>query len=174
MPIIKLTDTALILTDFFAWFVLHVVISLALLRVPLSFFEKENRLFYSYSWEKKGAFWQTYFHVRSWKGNLPDGASLFRLGFKKKYLTEVSDSYLNRFILESKRAELNHWLLLLPAPFFFLWNPSLVGWLNILYALVANSPFIIIQRYNRPRFEKIQQKKKRRIKKIKEQEKLND
>lgn len=165
MPIIKLTNTALILTDFFVWFVLHMVISVALLKVPLSFFERKNRLFYSYSWEKKGTFWQTYFHVRSWKDKLPDGASLFRLGFKKKYLTEVNDSYLNKFILESKRAELNHWLLLLPAPFFFLWNPSWAGWLIICYALVANSPFIIIQRYNRPRFEKIQQKRKEGLKK---------
>ena len=163
MPIIKLTNTALILVDIFVWFVLHMGISIALLKVPLSFFEKNNSLFYSYSWEKNGIFWQTHFHVRSWKDRLPDGATLFKLGFKKKNLTEANDSYFNKFILESKRAELNHWLLLLPAPFFFLWNPPWAGWLIICYALIANCPFIIIQRYNRPRLEKIRLKRKERL-----------
>ena len=160
MPIIELTNAELIVVDVFVWFVLHMGISIALLKVPLSFFKKENRLFDSFSWEKKGAFWQTYFHVCSWKDKLPDGASLFKLGFKKKHLTKVNDAYLTAFILESKRAELNHWLLMLPAPFFFLWNPPWAGWMIICYALVANCPFIIIQRYNRPRFENIQQKRK--------------
>lgn len=163
MPIIKLTNTALIVVDIFVWFVLHMGISIALLKVPISFFEKKNKLFYSYSWEKNGAFWQMYFHVRSWKDRLPDGATLFKLGFKKKNLTEANSFYFSKFILESKRAELNHWLLLFPAPFFFLWNPPWAGWLIICYALIANVPFIIIQRYNRPRFEKIQLKRRKRF-----------
>lgn len=160
MAIVELSGTVLIVSDIIVWFVLHIGISVALLKVPFSFFEKKNRLFHFYSWEKEGEFWQTYFCVQSWKDKLPDGATLFKMGFKKKYLREITDTYFDEFIVESKRAELNHWLLLVPAPLFFLWNPTWAGWLIIFYALLVNIPFIIIQRYNRARLERIQLRRK--------------
>jgi len=61
--------------------------------------------------------------------------------------------------IETRRAELTHWLLMVPAPFFFLWNPAWAGWVMIVYALLANCPFIMIQRYNRPRLERVLRKK---------------
>lgn len=58
-------------------------------------------------------------------------------------------------MIETQRAEWTHWVSMLPAPLFFIWNPVWAGWLMILYALIANLPFIIIQRYNRPRLLKL-------------------
>ena len=162
MPIINLSITSIIMLDVFLWFILHMGISMALLKIPLATFEKENKWFRVYAWEKEGQFWQKNFNVRFWKDKLPDGATLFKMGFKKKHLRNRNKSYFNEYIAESRRAELNHWLLILPAPLFFLWNPPWASIVIICYALLANIPFIIIQRYNRPRFEQIQLKRKKR------------
>jgi hypothetical protein len=56
-----------------------------------------------------------------------------------------------RFILESKRAELVHWLAILPFWVFGLWGPPIVIPIMFVYALAVNLPCIIAQRYNRPR-----------------------
>lgn len=37
------------------------------------------------------------------------------------------------------------------APFFFLWNPVALGAAMVVYALVANAPCLLVQRYNRAR-----------------------
>ncbi|MDG0792194.1 hypothetical protein OMP38_15960 [Cohnella ginsengisoli] len=59
------------------------------------------------------------------------------------------------FAAETKRAELTHWLSILPAPLFFLWNPVWVGWIMVLYAAAFNLPIIVVQRYNRGRIDAI-------------------
>ena len=60
--------------------------------------------------------------------------------------------YFEAFLTETCRAELTHWILVLFAPFFFLWNRPGVGLFMIFYALLENLPFITAQRYNRYRF----------------------
>jgi len=80
-------------------------------------------------------------------------------GYAKKRLRATHDEELARFVQESRRAELTHYLAMLPAPLFFLWNPAWAGWFMIGYALVANAPCIIAQRYNRPRFKKLLEKR---------------
>ncbi|MDD2457701.1 MAG: glycosyl-4,4'-diaponeurosporenoate acyltransferase, partial [Eubacteriales bacterium] len=114
------------------------------------------------AWERQGQIWQQVFRVRSWKERLPDGAQLIGRGYAKKRLKATHAMELSRFIQESRRAELTHYLAMLPAPLFFLWNPVWVGWFMISYALMANVPCILAQRYNRPRF--IQLLKKRSAK----------
>jgi hypothetical protein len=49
------------------------------------------------------------------------------------------------------RAELSHWLALALLPLFFIWNPWHVALLMIPYAISTNVPYILAQRYNRPR-----------------------
>lgn len=61
-------------------------------------------------------------------------------------------------MIETQRAELTHWFLIPPAFLFFLWNPAWAGWVMVIYALVVNLPFIMIQRYNRPRLERVLKK----------------
>jgi hypothetical protein len=41
------------------------------------------------------------------------------------------------------------------APVFFLWNPWWGDLIIVLYALVANLPCILVQRYNRFRLQKL-------------------
>jgi glycosyl-4,4'-diaponeurosporenoate acyltransferase len=41
---------------------------------------------------------------------------------------------------------------MLPAPIFFLFNPIWVGYVMIVYAILANMPCILTQKYNQIRF----------------------
>ncbi len=57
--------------------------------------------------------------------------------------------YLEQFLRETRRAEVAHWLMLLCVPLFFLWNPPWARLVMVAYALAANLPCILAQRYNR-------------------------
>ncbi|GEK90331.1 glycosyl-4,4'-diaponeurosporenoate acyltransferase [Alkalibacterium putridalgicola] len=152
----------LFLLDFSVWLFFHLTISLGLIKLPDRFFASDhplNELFKERTFEKNGRFWKDKVKVHKWKDKLPDGASLFHAGYKKKELQNNDVDTIRIFIKETKRAELTHWLLMLPAPFFFLWNPVWAGWAMIAYALLVNIPFIIIQRYNRIRLNRINKRK---------------
>ena len=58
-------------------------------------------------------------------------------------------SYLSRFVAETRRGELAHWIMMACVPVFFLWNPAWVWPIMVLYAIAANIPCIVVQRYNR-------------------------
>ncbi|MDW0113292.1 hypothetical protein QT711_08830 [Sporosarcina saromensis] len=75
--------------------------------------------------------------------------------FSKRQMHGRDSTSLSLFLLESRRAEFVHWLMIVPSFLFFLWNPLWAAWLNVLYAVLFNVPLIIIQRYNRPRLERI-------------------
>ncbi|WP_431522033.1 hypothetical protein [Guptibacillus hwajinpoensis] len=95
---------------------------------------------------------------------LPDGG-VFKGGFCKKELKKLTSIYIRKFIIETRRAEVTHWMLIPPSILFFLWNPSYIGWIMVGYALLINIPFIIIQRYNRLRLKPLlvkQMKKEQR------------
>jgi glycosyl-4,4'-diaponeurosporenoate acyltransferase len=95
---------------------------------------------------------ETLFRVRRWKHLLPDGGGVWKKrGYKKRTLTDHSKENLRRFLIESARGELTHWLGILPFWVFSLFAPPSVIWIMLAYALAVNLPCIIAQRYNRPR-----------------------
>ncbi|MFC0232118.1 glycosyl-4,4'-diaponeurosporenoate acyltransferase [Bhargavaea ullalensis] len=155
MQLIELPAAWLVLTDIAAWAVLHLSVSLFLFFLPGHFFARTSFLTRIRGWEKGGETWQRLLRVKSWKDRLPDGNSVLGIGFQKKQLLSAHPDDLDEFVLESRRAEWTHWLLIPPSLLFFLWNPPWAGWMMIVYALAANLPFIFIQRYNRPRIERL-------------------
>ena len=58
---------------------------------------------------------------------------------------------MRRLAIETRRAELVHWTLMACGPLFFLWNPPALGFAMVVFALAANVPCVVIQRFNRPR-----------------------
>jgi glycosyl-4,4'-diaponeurosporenoate acyltransferase len=155
MPLIIIPDWAVITLDIILWLVIHLVISKLSNEIPISFFEKDYFLFKIRNPKKSARFYERVLMIKKWKKYLPDGAKIFKDGFEKKSLKDTSEDYLKRFILESKRAEISHYLQMLPVPIFFLFNLWWVGLIMIGYALLVNLPCVFAQRYNRPRFEKI-------------------
>jgi glycosyl-4,4'-diaponeurosporenoate acyltransferase len=105
--------------------------------------------------ERDGRVYERVLRIKAWKDALPEAGSLFRGGFSKRRLTRHDRAYLERFRLETRRAELTHWAILLLAPVFFAWNPWWLAIAMLGYGLVANVPCILVQRYNRSRLERL-------------------
>ena len=59
--------------------------------------------------------------------------------------------------METIRAELSHLFLIIISPVFFFWNENRIyGIICTILYIAGNVPFLMIQRYNRPRIEKIE------------------
>jgi glycosyl-4,4'-diaponeurosporenoate acyltransferase len=144
-----------ILLDIAAWLIIHMGVSYSMTHIPLRSFDTGFWLYKQRKWEKDGKIYVRIFRLRKWKKRLPDGAALFKKGFKKKHLKELDDVYLDDFIRETCRAELTHWIMFLFSLVFFIWNPWWVGIVMIVYAILVNVPCIIIQRYNRIRLKRV-------------------
>ncbi|MEM6671414.1 MAG: glycosyl-4,4'-diaponeurosporenoate acyltransferase [Planctomycetota bacterium] len=134
-----------------AWPVIHVGFAWAGTQARADRFDPDSWLFRARGFERGGRIYEALFRVKSWKGLLPDGAAWFKSGFAKKGLARADAAYLDRFVVETCRGELVHWATLLAAGVFFLWNEAWVGWIMVAYAVLANFPCIIVQRYNRVR-----------------------
>ena len=150
MQMIHLSTLALILVNIFAWLIFHVSISYICLRLPDSFYQSKKS---EVNNRKRELYLYESLRIRKWKTILPDGGDVFKGGFRKKELKTLSSSYIQKFIVETRRAEVTHWLLIPPSILFFIWNPITIGITMIGYALIVNLPFILIQRYNRLRLK---------------------
>ena len=100
-------------------------------------------------------FYEKWFGIKHWKDRLPDGARWLGSGFIKSELRTRDPQYLNRFLIETWRGELCHGCALLFVPLFFLWNPWWGNLVIIGYAIGANVPCLLAQRYNRLRLRRV-------------------
>ena len=144
-----------IVVDFVAWLLIHVCVSLAIDKISPDSFNPESRLYRERSWEKGGRTYQVLLGIKTWKGLLPDGAVILKNRFRKKHLGNPDAKYIQRFIQETCRAELIHWVLFIFSLLFFIWNDWWIGMIMIAYGFVVNVPCIITQRYNRIRLKRI-------------------
>lgn len=101
--------------------------------------------------------------IRFWQKKAPDMSRLFRrLMPPKKLSGELDEPTLRLMLQETCAAEFTHWVLTLLG----LWCVKLwreLGWLFwLIYFLLGNLPFILIQRYNRPRLATLLHRMERR------------
>lgn len=89
------------------------------LSLPERYFQKQTFIYPARKWENEGQFWQTHFDIKNWAKIIPDGTRILKKGFYKKICSKKEANYLETFILETKRAELTHWLSILPSVLFF-------------------------------------------------------
>jgi glycosyl-4,4'-diaponeurosporenoate acyltransferase len=155
MQVVFLSHTLTVLVDIAAWFIIHISFAWFVTQLPSGLFRPNRWPFRLWDWEGDASIYQKLFRVKQWKKKLPDGAALFKKGFRKKRLLTKDRAYLERYLQETCRGELVHWLVLMVSPLFFLWNPAYVGFIMIGYALLANLPCIVVQRYNRPYLQKL-------------------
>ena len=151
MQMIFLSPGWTLLLCFLLWPVFQLVPVAVCLAMPDRLFDPRKFPYRSVCWEAEGRVYRRYLRVDRWKPLLPDGGALFKKSVRKRHLDCRSPAELDRFLTESCRGELTHWLAILPVGVFALFTPVGVFLLMILYALVINLPCIIAQRYNRPR-----------------------
>ena len=111
-------------------------------------------IYRTHSWENNGEIYNKIFKIRKWKKFLPDGGAIMK-GYKKKHLDNMSRENLEKFLVESCRAELQHWISIFPFWIFGFFAPARVMIYMLIYAVAVNLPCIIAQRYNRPRIVKL-------------------
>lgn len=155
MPIIEMPILWIFVADAAAWLFFHLLISWGTAGIPSLWFVRCSRLFRSFRFERNGDLWQRIFRIKKWKHHIPDGTMFIKNGYNKQALHGNDGSSLAEFAIESRRAELTHWLSMIPAPLFLFWNPLWAFWINAAYAVLFNVPIIIAQRYNRPRLERL-------------------
>lgn len=151
MPILILPIWITIILDSILWAFFHLVGAKLAMVLPDSYFEKPLPKKEIHAPVRMFIFEKILF-VKVFKKYLPDGGSMFKGGFKKKHLKEHNLTYYEKFLRETRRAEWTHYVQMLPAPIFFLFNPLWVGYFMIGYAVIANMPCIITQKYNQIRF----------------------
>lgn len=153
MQLIFLPPGWTLLIVFILWPLLQITAE-RISRLPSARSLRQSRFFADQDWEKSGAIYNTVFKIRQWKHLLPDGAALAG-GYTKKHLADFSRSNLEKYLEESCRAELSHWLALLPFWIFGFIAPLPVIFYMLIYALAINLPCIMAQRFNRPRIARL-------------------
>lgn len=159
MPLITLSTVQLILLIFIISPLVELAAVLVGRKVPLSKLNTEVWLYRTRKWENNGDFYRKFLKVHKWKKYLPDGAKCFKDDFEKNSLRHSDPKYLDLFISETCRAELVHWLMLVPFFFYYLIAPPIIATALLLVVLFVNGPCIVAQRYNRPRLKSAMEKK---------------
>lgn len=155
MRVVHLADAPTVLVDVVAWGLIHAGSGYLVHRLPVRWLSRDRWLFRERRFERGGRLYTRRLHIDRWKDRVPEAGALFAGGVSKRTLPRAGSGGLERFVVETRRAELGHWLAAAPAPLFALWNPPAVVPLMIAYGLGVNLPFIAIQRYNRIRAERV-------------------
>lgn len=124
--------------------------------------------FKPYAFEAEGRlYWRI--RVHKWKDHIPDASKAIKQMTRKAISQKPDQQMLERLIQETCIAESTHWLLVLLCPVYSLFVPF---WHGVAFSLIyaaCNLPFIIAQRYNRPRlihalevYEKRERRKRER------------
>lgn len=135
-----------------AWPVIQLSLAWGFTRMPDALFERKNP---SYPCPCENVLLERVLRIRAWKDKLPDAATWFAGGFAKAKLAGKEPAYLRQFIRETRRGELCHWCAIAFVAFFLPWNPWWADIIIVAYAIAANLPCILVQRYNRSRLEKL-------------------
>ncbi len=92
--------------------------------------------------------------IRVWKPWIPDAGGALPGGVRKATLVRRDPQSLRRLLLETRRAELVHWLLLPGGLLTALWLPLAGVLVNVVFGLAFNLPCLLLQRYNRARLRR--------------------
>jgi glycosyl-4,4'-diaponeurosporenoate acyltransferase len=160
VPPIELAPVPNVLADVAAWAAIHAGTGYAVHRLPVRWLRRDGVLFRPRRVENGGRLYER-LGIRRWKDRLPEAGAWFAGGMSKRALPDAADGGLERFAIETRRAELGHWLAMACGPLFVVWNPAPVAAVMVVYGVVVNAPFIAIQRYNRARVSRCLERRSR-------------
>jgi glycosyl-4,4'-diaponeurosporenoate acyltransferase len=122
--------------------------------VPHKWVHEERFPFAMHGFEEDGSFYE-HFGIRHWQKRVPDMSRIFPQLIPKKVLEGEMTEKLPILIKETCIAELTHVLLSLVALLCLnIWS-GLGGVIVTILFELGNLPYILIQRYNRPRLKKL-------------------
>lgn len=126
--------------------------------LPKKWFSPSAAPFRPFAFEKDGAFYDR-FGIRFWHKKLPDMSRYLPRLMPKKALEKGFSSGLLRMLQETCVAEFTHLALMITSLKILEWTPLPLGIaLLLIYNLLFNLPFVMIQRYNRPRLSHLSER----------------
>jgi glycosyl-4,4'-diaponeurosporenoate acyltransferase len=150
---VAVTPLPAVAVDAAVWASWGTAIGWAAARAPDARFAADGPITRIRRWERHGRTWERV-GVRRWKDAVPELGALFG-GTTKRRLPGRGRAGLEQLAVETRRAELVHWWAPLPIVVMPLWNPAWLMVAMVGYAVVANGPCIVIQRYNRARISRL-------------------
>lgn len=153
--IIPLPDGWAILVSSIVWFASSLVIGKAASGWPFERVAHVGPVTRLRSWERDGGWWIRHLRVLRWKDRLPEAGAFFADGVAKTTVGSRATEDLVRFRGETIRAERVHWLIMATSPIHLIWCGPLLGACMVAFGVGFDAPFIIIQRTNRGRLDRV-------------------
>lgn len=121
--------------------------------VPKHWFDSARFPYRTHAWEAR---LYEALRVKRWQGRVPDMSRLFTRIMPAKRITADTLRDIPRMLQETCVAELTHALLgVFGLAMLWLWPGVGGAVVTAAYIILGNLPFIIIQRYNRPRLQRL-------------------
>jgi glycosyl-4,4'-diaponeurosporenoate acyltransferase len=153
--LLELPLWAVAVADVAAWGAWSTAVGWWAWRQPPARFDHDSALTRLRPFEAGGRWYERRLAIRRWKDRMPEAGDLFPGGTSKRSLPGRDRAGLERFAAETRRAELVHWVVPLAAVPMAAWNPPALEAAMVAYAVAANVPCLLIQRYNRARVEAV-------------------
>lgn len=153
-PVVDLPRWAMVALDVAVWGGWSALVGYWAHRRPAEAFARDSWLYRIRSFERGGRLYER-IGIKRWKDRLPEAGALFTGGFSKRSVRTRDRAVLERFVVETRRAEWTHWTIMAVLPVFLLWNWWWVELLMLVYAVAANGPCLVVQRYNRARLTRL-------------------
>lgn len=126
--------------------------------LPKKWFRPDLFPYRSYKFEQEGRLYDK-LNIRKWQNKVPDMSRILPKWIPAKNLSGNFRERLPRMLQETCVAELIHSLLCITGLYCIKLWPGFGGVvIVVLYTVIFNLPFVIIQRYNRPRLIKLTQR----------------
>jgi glycosyl-4,4'-diaponeurosporenoate acyltransferase len=154
IPLVDVPKWAMVVLDVAVWGGWSALVGYWAHRRPASSFAHDTWLFRIRAFERGGRVYER-MGIKRWKDRLPEAGALFTGGFSKRSVRTRDRARLERFVVETRRAEWTHWTIMLATPVFLVWNWWWIEILMVVYALAANGPCLVVQRYNRARLARL-------------------
>lgn len=154
--VLKLSRSEIIIVNFMLLIVWHIIILILSRILKDSYFDPKKIMYLEYKWENNGKFYINILKIKKWKDKLPQYVP--KNGFSKRHLrciSKLSKEYIEKFIIETCRAEWNHMMCCMYWVVAVFTNSGLCGLFFSIVSIVANLPFLIIQRFNRIRLNNL-------------------
>ena len=121
-------------------------------------FDPDWGIFRSFSFEMEGKIYEK-IKIHKWQSKVPDMSRILPFLMPPKNLSGNYEERLPVMINETCVAEITHIIIcLLGVPSLFILKGIGGILIFLFFVLVLNLPFILIQRYNRPRFIRLQKR----------------
>ncbi|MEZ5137453.1 MAG: hypothetical protein R2702_05305 [Acidimicrobiales bacterium] len=153
--IVPLGDGAAVATSVAVWVLTSLAVGWLAVRWSDAALDRVGPVLRLRRWEDGGRFWVRRLRVLAWKDRIPEAGAFFSGGTAKRSIGRPTAQALRSFRRETVRAERVHWLLVASGPVHLLWCRPTVGAGMVAFGVLFDAPFIVVQRTNRGRIERV-------------------